>query len=164
MTDLHAPAHPGAGPDTTGHTRAVVGELLRRIATGDPAAVADLYAEEVDWRLGWPDDEHGTSVPWIRHRATRADIEDHYRTLAEHHVPDAATLAVDRVLVDGPHAAVHGELSQTLRSTGIGYRALFSLHLTVVDDRIVAQTIVEDSLAVLRAFRRPATPASPSSG
>lgn len=162
MTDLHALARPRAVPDTTENTRAVIEELLRRIGAGDPAAVADLYAEEVDWRLGWPDDEHGASVPWIRHRSTRADIEDHYRTIAEHHVPDAATVAVDRVLVDGPHAAVHGELGQTFRSTGIAYRARFALHLTVVDDRIVAQSIVEDSLAVLRAVRGPAAPAGPS--
>lgn len=173
MTDLHMNDRPGAVPGgcATKETRAVVEELLRRISADDPVDIAGLYAEEVDWRLGWPDDEHGATVPWIRHRSTRADIEDHYRTLAEHHVPGAATVAIDRILVDGPYAAVAGELGQTLRSTGVGYRAGFALHLTVVDDEIVAQSIVEDSLAVLRAFRgdvtgAPTTPAartSPSS-
>jgi len=45
-----------------------------------------LYADQGDWKLGWPEDEHGTAVPWIRYRSTRADIEDHYRTLGDYHV------------------------------------------------------------------------------
>ena len=42
-------------------TRAVVDALLDRIATGDPAKVAELYADQVDWKLGWPEDEHGAA-------------------------------------------------------------------------------------------------------
>jgi len=26
-----------------------------------------LYADQGDWKLGWPEDEHGTAVPWIRY-------------------------------------------------------------------------------------------------
>lgn len=133
-------------------TRTVVEALLQRIAAGDPAEIAELYAEHVDWRLGWPEDEHAAVVPWIRHRRTRADIEDHYRTLGEHHVPGEATAEVAAVLVDGADAAVIGELGQTLRATGASYRAAFALHLTVADGLITKQHIVEDTLAVRRAF------------
>lgn len=133
-------------------TRAVVEALLQRIADGDPAKIAALYAERVDWKLGWPEDEHGAGVPWIRHRTIRADVEDHYRSLVEHHVADAASAEIAAILVDGDDAVVIGELGHTPRATGVSYRAAFALHLTVSGGLITRHHIVEDSLAVKRAF------------
>ncbi len=133
-------------------TRDVVEALLQRIAEGDPAATAALYADQVEWRLGWPEDEHGGVVPWIRERSTRADVEDHYRSLGEHHVAEEASAEVAAILVDGHDAVVIGELGQTLRATGVSYRAAFALYVTVEDGLITKQRIVEDSLAVRRAF------------
>lgn len=134
-------------------TRAVVEELLRRIASGDPEAVAELYAEDTDWQLDWPEAEHGrAATPWIRHRRTRADAAEHYRSLAEHHVPDEVDTRVERVLVDGADAVVFGEIRQTARRTGRAYRARFALHLTVRDGLIVRHHVYEDSLAVAQAF------------
>ncbi|MFI2281398.1 nuclear transport factor 2 family protein [Nocardia beijingensis] len=134
-------------------TRAVVEELLRRIASGDPEAVAELYAEDTDWQLDWPEAEHGrAATPWIRHRRTRADAAEHYRSLAEHHVPEEVDTRVERVLVDGVDAVVLGEIRQTARRTGRAYRARFALHLTVRDGLIVRHHVYEDSLAVAQAF------------
>ncbi|MER7454187.1 nuclear transport factor 2 family protein [Nocardia beijingensis] len=134
-------------------TRAVVEELLRRIASGDPEAVAELYAEDTDWQLDWPEAEHGrAATPWIRHRRTRADAAEHYRSLAEHHVPEEVDTRVERVLVDGADAVVLGEIRQTARRTGRAYRARFALHLTVRDGLIVRHHVYEDSLAVAQAF------------
>ncbi|MHC3467232.1 nuclear transport factor 2 family protein [Streptomyces sp. 7R007] len=134
-------------------TRAVVEELLRRIAAGDPERIAALYAEHVDWRLDWPEEEHGrTATPWIRHRATRTDAAAHFRDLAAHHVPGEAATVVERVLVDQEHAVVLGEIRQTARSTGRPYRAGFALHLTVDNGQVVRHHVYEDSLAVARAF------------
>ncbi|MGV9543386.1 nuclear transport factor 2 family protein [Nocardia beijingensis] len=134
-------------------TRAVVEELLRRIASGDPEAVAELYAEDTDWQLDWPEAEHGrAATPWIRHRRTRADAAEHYRSLAEHHVPEEVGTRVEGVLVDGADAVVLGEIRQTARRTGRAYRARFALHLTVRDGLIVRHHVYEDSLAVAQAF------------
>ncbi|MEU1980759.1 hypothetical protein [Nocardia sp. NPDC019395] len=43
----------------TSATRTVAEELLRRIGVGDPDSIAALYAPDIDWKLDWPDDEHG---------------------------------------------------------------------------------------------------------
>ena len=135
------------------NTHAVVETLLRRIATGDPTKIAELYADQVEWKLGWPEDEHGNAVPWIRDRSTRADVEDHYRTLGDHHLPSQASFDITAVLVDGANAAIIGELRQTLRVTESSYRAAFALYLTVSDrGMIIRHHIIEDSLAVKRAF------------
>ncbi|MFJ2770470.1 nuclear transport factor 2 family protein [Streptomyces sp. NPDC087300] len=139
-----------AAPRTT---RAVVEELLRRIGEGDPERIAEMYAERGDWKLDWPEAEHGrAATPWIRHRATRADAAAHYRELAEHHVHGQAATEIERILVDGDDAVVLGEIRQTARATGRAYRARFALHLTAEDGLITRHHVYEDSLAVAQAF------------
>lgn len=134
-------------------TRAVVQELLRRIGEGDPERIAELYADGADWALDWPEAEHGRSAtPWIRHRSTRADAADHYRGIADFHVPEEAATTVERILVDGDDAVVLGEIRQTARPTGRPYRARFALHLTVEDGLVTRHHVYEDSLAVAQAF------------
>ncbi|MFJ9418908.1 nuclear transport factor 2 family protein [Streptomyces sp. NPDC101227] len=134
-------------------TRAVVEELLRRIGEGDPGRIAELYAERGDWKLDWPEAEHGRpATPWIRHRHTRADAAAHYRELAEHHVPGLAATEIERILVDGDDAVVLGEIRQTARSTGRAYRARFALHLTIEHGLVTRHHVYEDSLAVAQAF------------
>ncbi|GAA3843420.1 nuclear transport factor 2 family protein [Streptomyces phyllanthi] len=134
-------------------TRAVVEELLRRIGEGDPERIAELYAEQGDWRLSWPEGEHGrAATPWIRHRSTRADAAAHYRELADHHVPGEAATGIERILVDGADAVVLGVIRQTAKATGRPYTARFALHLTIEDGLVVRHHVYEDSLAVARAF------------
>ncbi|MFD7061449.1 nuclear transport factor 2 family protein [Streptomyces sp. NPDC059906] len=135
------------------NTRSVVEDLLRRIGTGDPEHIAGLYADRGDWRLDWPEAEHGRpATPWIRHRSTRADAAAHYRELAEHHLPEQADTEVERILVDGNDAVVFGEIRQTARPTGRAYRARFALHLTVENGLVTRHHVYEDSLAVAQAF------------
>lgn len=135
------------------NTRTVVEELLRRIGEGDPARIAELYAEQSDWKLDWPEAEHGRSAtPWIRHRSTRADAANHYREIAENHVPEAVATEIERILIDGNDAVVFGEIRQTARSTGRAYRARFALHVTVEGGFVSRHHIYEDSLAVAQAF------------
>ncbi|MEU1039353.1 nuclear transport factor 2 family protein [Streptomyces sp. NPDC005551] len=146
-----------AATERTPATRAVIEELLRRIGEGDPERIAALYAETGDWKLSWPEDEHGrAATPWIRHRSTRADAAAHYRELGAHHVPGRAATEVERVLVDGDEAVVLGEIRQTAAVTGRDYRARFALHLTVENGLVTRHHVYEDSLAVARAFEPPA--------
>lgn len=139
--------------DTPKDTRTVVEELLRRIGEGKPERIAELYAEQGDWKLDWPEAEHGrTATPWIRHRSTRADAAAHYRELAENHVPEHVATEVERVLIDGSDAVVLGEIRQTARPTGRAYKARFALHLTVEGGLVTRHHVYEDSLAVAQAF------------
>ncbi|MET9994360.1 nuclear transport factor 2 family protein [Streptomyces mutabilis] len=138
---------------TPANTRTVVEELLRRIGEGDPERIAEMYAEQGDWKLDWPEAEHGrTATPWIRHRSTRADAAAHYRELAENHVPEHVATEVERILIDGSDAVVLGEIRQTARPTGRAYKARFALHLTVEGGLVTRHHVYEDSLAVAQAF------------
>ncbi|MGQ4714126.1 nuclear transport factor 2 family protein [Streptomyces anulatus] len=138
---------------TSTSTRTVIEELLRRIGEGDPERIAEMYAEQGDWKLSWPEAEHGrAATPWIRHRSTRADAAAHYRELAEHHVPEHVATEIERILVDGSDAVVLGEIRQTARPTGRAYLARFALHLTVADGLVTRHHVYEDSLAVAQAF------------
>lgn len=133
----------------TAGTREVVDELLRRMAAGDHDRTAELFAEPIDWQLAWPADGH-PAVPWIRPRSSRAEVADHFRSVAAHHVPELNGTTVARVLVDGDHAVVLGEIAQTVRG-GDAYTSPFAVHLTVEGGRITRFHIYEDSLTVMRA-------------
>lgn len=139
--------------DASATTTARVQGLLGRIGEGDPDRIAELYADRVDWKVNWPTSEHGRhETPWIRPRATRADIVDLYRQLGEHHVPGEADADVESILVDGDNAVVLGEMQQTAKSTGRSYRFRFALHVTFEDGLVVRNHVYEDSLAVAQAF------------
>lgn len=58
-------------------TRETVNELLRRIAVGDPTSIAELYAEQISWKLNWPTGDYADVVPWIQQRSTRGGVEQH---------------------------------------------------------------------------------------
>lgn len=134
------------------NTRETVDELLHRVAAGDPERIAQLFAEDVDWKLDWPEGDYAQTVPWIRHRSTRADVVENFRLIAEHHVPGESDARVHSVLVDGADAVVLGEVAHTAKPTGRSYVAAFALHLTVADGWITRYHIYEDSLAVAEAF------------
>lgn len=142
------------GVTETDDTKAAVQRLLGRIGDGDPELIAELYADDCDWRLDWPEDEHRSSAtPWIRHRRSRSDAADHFRILGEFHRAEEAATTVDRILVDGADAVVLGEIRQTARTTGRAYRSRFALHLTFADGLVVRHHVYEDSLSVYRAFQ-----------
>jgi ketosteroid isomerase-like protein len=133
-------------------TRETVNELLQRIAVGDHTRIAELYAEQISWKLAWPTGDYTDTVPWIQQRSTRAGVEQHYQLIAEHHIAQLSSANVSLVLVDGANAVVVGELHNTAAPTGRSYRAAFALHLTVLDGLITGHHIYEDSLSVFRAF------------
>ncbi|MBT2233738.1 nuclear transport factor 2 family protein [Nonomuraea sp. NEAU-A123] len=132
-------------------TRDIVEALLRRIGEGDHDRIAELFAEPIDWGLDWPAEGH-PAVPWIRPRSSRADVADHYRSLAAHHVPELNGTTVARILVDEADAVVLGEIVQTVRANGAAYSSPFALHLTVEGGLITRCHIYEDSLTVARAL------------
>ncbi|MBF8187417.1 nuclear transport factor 2 family protein [Nonomuraea sp. K274] len=132
-------------------TRETVEELLRRIGAGDHDRTAELFADRIDWQLNWPAQGH-PSVPWIRPRAGRGDMAEHFRMLDACHVPEKNGTSVTRILVDGDDAVVLGEIAQTVRATGEAYTSAFALHLTVENGLVTRYHIYEDSLTIARAL------------
>ncbi|MCI2419074.1 nuclear transport factor 2 family protein [Saccharopolyspora sp. K220] len=110
-----------------------------------------MFAEDVDWVLNWPVGGH-PAVPWIRPRSTRAEVADHFRAIADCHVPEKAAGSASRILVDGADAVVLGDIRQTVKATGRPYTALCALHLTVEDGLITRYAVYEDSLTVAEAL------------
>lgn len=132
-------------------TRTVVQTLFQSVAAGDSAAIEDLFADGVDWRLDWPDEGH-PHVPWIRPRRTPAEAAAHFSEIRAHHVPDKDGSEIHRILVDGDDAVALATIVQTVRATGREYTALCALHLTVEDGLITRYHVYEDSLTVAAAL------------
>jgi uncharacterized protein len=136
-------------------TRGVVTQFLTRLAAGDAAQIAELFAERVDWKLDWPAGGH-PDVPWVRPRSTRAETADHFRALEGAHVPTERAIGpAPRVLIHGADAVVLGEIHQTVKATKTPYVAAFALHLTVRDGLIIRYHVYEDSLSVATALSGP---------
>jgi ketosteroid isomerase-like protein len=135
-----------SGAADTDRTRAVAQELLRRIAAGEPERIAALFAEKVNWAIA-----ENPGVPWIRPRATRADVADHFRELAEGQTPDPARTSVDVLVAEGTEAMFAGQLAGTVRATGRAFLSPFALRLTVEDGLITRYRVYEDSLAIAAA-------------
>ncbi|MFJ2560929.1 MULTISPECIES: nuclear transport factor 2 family protein [unclassified Streptomyces] len=134
------------GTALTERTRSTARLLLQRIAEGDPARIAELFAEKVDWVIA-----DNSAVPWIRPRTTRADVADHFRELAEGQYPDPDGSSVDVLVADGAEAALSGRLAGTVRGTGRSFRSPFAMRLTVEDGLITRYRVYEDSLAIAAA-------------
>jgi ketosteroid isomerase-like protein len=137
--------------ETQASTRATTEEFLRRLGEGDPDRIAELFSERVDWQLDWPEGGH-PAVPWIRPRSTRTDVADHFREIADFHVPEKSAGGVSRVLIDETEAVVLGDIRQMVKATGRRYTALCALHLTVEDGLITRYAVYEDSLTVAEAL------------
>lgn len=147
--------------DPTPGTGAVVAEFVRRVGSGDPDRIAELFADRVDWLLDWPAEGH-PATPWIRSRSTRADVAAHFRELAAAHTDDhdadadadagGPTAGPDlRILLDGPEAVLLTEIRRTAAPTGTAYRAMCAVHVTVEAGLINRYHVYEDSLTVARA-------------
>ncbi|MCD5309342.1 nuclear transport factor 2 family protein [Kineosporia babensis] len=137
--------------DPATETYTLLAAFLQRVAAGDGELVAELFAEPVDWKLNWPAEGH-PNVPWIRERHTRADVADHFRTLAEYHIPSAPD--APEIFVAGANAVVMLVLRQTVKATGRSYQARCALHLTVENNLITRYHVYEDSLSVARGLVR----------
>lgn len=145
------------GAEPAGITRATVERLLAVVAQGDIVSISADYADNIDFRVNWPEMEIGGAVPWIRPRATAEDMADHFRTLAHHARPAEGGTSIERILVDGEEAVVIGTIRCAFAAGAPACRARFALHLTVQAGRIVRHHVYEDSLAVWRAWTAAAT-------
>ena len=127
-------------------TRAIVEELLNRMASGDAENTAALFTEEVDFLCAGSE-----KVPWIRPRRTREDMADFFATMNASFVPEDRSASVSGFLVDGEDAVVMGHVSQRLKSNGRAFTTPFALHLSISDGLITRYHIYEDSLTVTEA-------------
>lgn len=109
-------------------------------------AIADLFADEVDWHVaGDP-----ALVPWAGRRRTRASVRAFFPELARGVEP--RRYEVKRILADDTMAVIIGELTSAIRSTGKLVESPFAIEVTVRDGKIVRYRLHEDSYAVALGF------------
>lgn len=109
------------------------------------AAIADLFAEDVDWHVaGDP-----ALVPWAGRRRTRDAVRAFFPVLAQGVEP--RRYEVKRILADDTMAVILGELTSAIRSTGTVVESPFAIEFTVLDGKITHYQLHEDSYAVALA-------------
>jgi uncharacterized protein len=128
-------------------TREVVERFFGLLAAGDPDAVTEVFAEDIDWYVpGAP------SLPWTGTRSKGVDVADYLRTLVNNIVPEKNVDEVEALLVDGDHAVMLGRFTRVARSTGRSYRMPVAMHFKVAGHKIVKMYLYEDTLKVSEAY------------
>ncbi|MDX2816539.1 nuclear transport factor 2 family protein [Streptomyces sp. PA03-5A] len=128
-------------------TREIVEKFFGLLATGDPDAVTEVFAEEIDWYV-----PGSSSLPWTGHRHRGSDVADYMRTLVANIVPEKNVDQVEALLVDGDHAVMLGRFTRVAKSTGRIYEMPIAMHFQVAGDKIVKMYLYEDTLKVSEAY------------
>lgn len=130
-------------------TREVVERFFALVGAGDPDAVAEVFADDIDWYVpGSP------SLAWTGRRSKGSDVPEYFRTLGAAIVADKNRDQVDALLVDGDHAVMLGRFTRVAASTGRTYEMPVAMHLQVAGDKIVTFALYEDTLKVAQAYEQ----------
>lgn len=123
-------------------TAAIVQTFLQHLSQRRLDDLTALFGEAVDWYI--PGDER--RAPWLGRRSSREEVREFYRSLWQVTEPRAAT--IDHIFIDGEHAAIAGDFSTTMLSTGKVVDSLFFIRMRIQGGRIVQYRLLEDSHAV----------------
>ena len=131
---------------TREQTESLVTSFLQQVGGGDAEAIADLFEEDVDWRVaGDP------ALPWIGQRNSKDEVADYFRTMWGQFA-GPGTSSVEGILVDGAHAVVLATISNASAESGRPFTTRVAMHFNTRADKITSLHLYEDSWAVSNAF------------
>jgi hypothetical protein len=128
-------------------TRAVVGELFRRLSEWDADGVGKLFAEEIQWYV-----PTAPGLPWGGHRSSSGEVADFFQTMWGHFHVDQSELQIEQLVVEGEDAVALGTFSHVAKSTGLRFTTPVALHLKVSGGLVTRLYLYEDTYAVAKAF------------
>lgn len=127
-------------------TKSVIVSFLETLGTGDAAAIAELFADSVDWNVAG-----NHALPWIGPRTHKAQVSDYFRTMwSQFAGPGTAT--VHEILADGDSGVVFATIGNASAVTGKAFETAVAMHFVVRDGKIAKMHLYEDSWAVSNAF------------
>jgi uncharacterized protein len=128
-------------------TSSIATQLLQRLAAGNADAIAELFAERIDWYVpGNP------ALPWVGRRSRRSEVAEYFRTMWPHFEPGKAASALDLIVVANEDAVIFARFTHTAASTKRSFETPVVLHLVVQDDQITKLHLYEDTWLVSNAF------------
>ncbi|WP_420367007.1 nuclear transport factor 2 family protein [Curtobacterium sp. L1-20] len=131
---------------TTAH---VTNAFLRHLAAQDAAALAALFADEIDWMV--PGDQAITR--WVGPRSRADEVAPYFRELWAALTPGKSVVAVNSVVVDGSEAVIFATFDHVAAPTGRPFHTAVAMRLTVTGDKVVWMHLFEDTAAVAAAFQ-----------
>lgn len=128
-------------------TSDVVQRFLQHLAQRNIDAIADNFADTVDWYI--PGDT--VAAPWTGKRSTRAEVKTFFEELWANTEPLSAE--IEHMLIDGTFAVITGAFSSRMLKTDTVVDSPFCIQITVEDGLIARYSLLEDSHAVSVAMR-----------
>ncbi len=128
-------------------TLPVATQLLQRLADGNADAIAELFAEQIDWYVpGNP------ALPWVGRRTSRSEVAEYFRTMWQNFEAGKSTSVLDSIIVLDDDAVIFATFSHTAASTGRTFQTPVALHLAIRDGQITKLHLYEDTWLVSNAF------------
>ena len=123
-------------------------EFLGRMSSGaEPAEIAKLFSESVDWEIAG---DTG-ALPWIGRKSGRAAITDFVNDSRA--MIERISFDVLDILAGDDRAVILGSLESILKRSGKIIKTDFAIVLTVANGEILRFQMLEDSFAVAQAAR-----------
>lgn len=130
----------------TENTRRLVQQYLRFLAERNLEKVIGLFDEKVDWFI--PGNQN--LAPWLGKRDSKNEISVFFQTLWDN--TETVSAKIEHLLTEDNFAVVTGEFSTKMIKTGKIFDSIFSIHITIENNRIVRYRLQEDSYALVAAL------------
>jgi ketosteroid isomerase-like protein len=128
-------------------TRDIVDAFLQRVGGQEADAVAELFADDIDWYV--PGD---SNLPWTGRRSKRAHVAEYLRTLWAHFVAGESTVELDAILLDGDDAVIFLTFQHKVKRNGRTLRTPAAMRFHTANNQITKMHLYEDTVAVRDAF------------
>ncbi|PST82657.1 hypothetical protein C7T94_08325 [Pedobacter yulinensis] len=128
------------------NTHAITKDFLHYLQQRNLEKLMNLFADEVKWEI--PGDV--TNIKWLGVRKNKPEIRDFFEMLWKETEPVSGEIAT--ILYDDHNVIIKGAFTTRMLKTGKVVSSLFFIHFTVLGDKIVEYTLLEDSYAVSQAL------------
>ena len=142
----HARPDAAQTPSTTDETRALVERYFETLADGDPARIAAMFAEQVDWYI--PGNEE--IAPWLGRRGNPREIAEFFEQLL--HNARMVRFDLHKLLVEDDFAVAVGTFASVMQRTGRLFESEFAVQITVRDGLIVRYRLLEEGHGLVVAL------------
>jgi ketosteroid isomerase-like protein len=128
-------------------TEGVIHSFFQRSAQADAEAVAELYAEEVDFYIA-----ESEYMPWTGRRINRKEVLEALHLLFDTFVTGEEDSEIDHIFIDEKEAAIFGLSGRTVKATGKKFKEPFCMRFTIENGFITKFLMLEDSRQIEKAF------------
>jgi len=128
-------------------TNEILDKFYQNVNNKNAIAIADLVSDTIDWYI-----VKSNILPWTGRLTSKKEIVKALTLLFDAHFEDQDLLEPDHVFIEGNNAAIFGQISRTVKTTGKRFKTQFCQRFTVENGEITKFLMLEDTPEIEKAF------------